>query len=273
VGAVKEIVDGELLVAAAVMGGTALAMAVVMGMAYAVYRYYRPLGLRIGTDGVRVDKWLAGHRFIPYRDITGVDVEVGSVTLRVGDDMVRGQSMRREGGKTLLVLGDGTERTFDSALIAAKEEGAVVLALTDGTAVQLIGADQVVAQRIREAMATQERRRATGLRIERLDRGEHDEGAWKARLAEVSKPSGDYRGGGLGETGLLEVVEDPGATPEQRVAAAYALSRIEEVPRHRIAVAAQACADEDLRVALEEAAAGELEVSRIERSMSRFETA
>ena len=154
--------------------------------------------------------------------------------------------------------------------MAKLQPGSLVLKLRDGSEYPLRGADEAIAERIREAMSSQEERRAVGLRIGRLDRREDHLEEWKKRLTELARPTGDYRDGGPGKTGLLEVVEDPGATPEQRVAAAYALSRIEETPRHRIQVAAQASADDDLRKALEEAAEGELETARVERAMERF---
>lgn len=259
---------GELAKALAVMGPTAAAMGLVMGLSFLMYRYYRPSGLRVGTDGVRVERWLS-REFVPYAKVTDVRHDAGPVRLRVGNDIHMGVALRNEHGVHVLTMADGSECRFTNAAVVALDPGAVVLVLRDGSEVRLPGADVAVAQRIREAMATREERRAAGLRIERLDRGERDVATWKKQLNDVAKP-GDYRGGGgIGEKGLLDVVEDPGASPEQRVAAAYALSRIETAPKHRIRVAAQACADDAMREALEEAAEGELALAQLEAAASR----
>ncbi len=213
---------GNLTRAFGATGIVALAAGVVMGVCWLMYRYYRPSRLRIGSDGIRYEKWL-GSGYIPYRDVDAVEARTDGVTLQAG-----------------------------------------------GREIALQGADEAVAQRIREAMATQAERRATGLRIERLDRSEDDVRAWKQRIEALATPSADYRDAGLDDGALLDVVEDPGASPEQRVAAAYALSLGGSSPRHRIAVAAQACADDDMRAALEEAAEGEIAARRVARAMERF---
>lgn len=257
------------------MATTAAVTATVMLVSLAMYRYYRPLRLRIGTDGVRVEKWF-GHRFTPCREVESVSTVPATVVLREGGPggrhgpLLRGTAVRTEHGVKVLTMTDGEERRVPMAAVIKHEPQCVVLHLRDGTQQRLIGADETVAERIREAIATQQDKRSTGLRIERLDRGELDDAAWKERLAELAKPTQDYRGSQLGKAGLLEVVEDPGTTPQQRVAAAYALSQLDDAPKHRIRVAAQSCADDDLRIALEEAARGELENERIERAMMRF---
>jgi hypothetical protein len=88
---------------------------------------------------------------------------------------------------------------------------------------------------------------------------------WKEGLRALVADGG-YRQRALSPEALLSLLEDPDASPGHRLGAAMAL-RIAEHPeaRARIHVAADACADEGMRRALEEAAEGEL----AERTVAR----
>jgi hypothetical protein len=71
--------------------------------------------------------------------------------------------------------------------------------------------------------------------------------------------AGSYRAGGLTPADAAQIAADPRAPRPQRVGAALAVADSSDVEaRERVRVAAELCADEDLRVALEEAAQGEL---------------
>jgi hypothetical protein len=149
-----------------------------------------------------------------------------------------------------------------------KSEGmAVVLQSHDGPDRVLVGAEPALAIRIREAMAAQREHRSSGVRIELLDQGERTAEAWRADLSGLARGSGRYRDRGLSTAELVEVVEDPACSPRRRVAAAFALSHGEpdEPTARRVRIAAEACADDQLRQALDEAAQGQLSERKLKR--------
>ncbi len=145
------------------------------------------------------------------------------------------------------------------------EEGAVVLGSKTGPDRVLVGGEPALAIRIREAMEAQRERHSSGVRVELLDQGERAPEAWRSDLARLTQSAGRYRDRGLDAQQLAEVVEDPTCAPRRRVAAAFALSQGEpdEPARRRVRIAAEACADDQLRMALEEAGRGELSERRL----------
>jgi hypothetical protein len=88
---------------------------------------------------------------------------------------------------------------------------------------------------------------------------------WKKQLMALSQPRGGYRVATLTAEDLERVITDPETTAEKRVAATVALSGLDrERARERIRVVAPTCADPQLRVALERAAAAELDEAYLE---------
>jgi hypothetical protein len=93
-----------------------------------------------------------------------------------------------------------------------------------------------------------------------LDRGGASLDTWRARLTQLAKSgaSAGYRGVALEHDELAQILEDASAPPERRVGAAFALSSNPEM-KLRVRAAAEACADERMRVAIERAEQGELD--------------
>lgn len=109
--------------------------------------------------------------------------------------------------------------------------------------------------------------------IDVLDRKERSIAAWRDALRAALDRTGSYRGAHLSPEQLLDVVADVRAPPERRIAAAVALSATdEEAHKRRIRVAAEACADDDLRTAIEHAAEGEIAEAALDRIYLRHPT-
>jgi hypothetical protein len=160
----------------------------------------------------------------------------------------------------------GRRRFVPRASLDAVEarDGEVVLARVKGDPLRVRTSGQpeadAVVLRIREAIASPEARGAPEL--DRLDRRGRAVSAWLRDLRALAAGPGGYRDASLDLRALLDVVEDGGAPPEHRIAAAAALSGAPDEQaffRARVRVAAQACADTRLREAIERAGEGDLE--------------
>ncbi len=86
-----------------------------------------------------------------------------------------------------------------------------------------------------------------------LRRGERSVSEWRESLASLRKPGHDYRSQSLDEPTLHALMTNPAADAEQRLGAALALSTTPS-ERRRIRVAARACLEPRMRVALEQIA-------------------
>ncbi len=117
---------------------------------------------------------------------------------------------------------------------------------------------------IRGAMA-----RATGSSyapLEMLDRGGRPLAEWRAALQALTT-GGAYRAVGLTRDDLARALGDPDATPERRMGAALALVTTGDPDdRTRVRVAAEACASETLREALEGIARDDVDESAVARA-------
>jgi hypothetical protein len=122
-----------------------------------------------------------------------------------------------------------------------------------------------VARRIREAMAEQGDGAAAAV-LARLEREGRPIQAWLDDVRALSRGAGGYRDVKLDRAELAAVVEDGAATAERRIAAAAALAGDED-GRSRVRIAAQACADERLRIAIEEVTEEEVDPQRIEEAL------
>ena len=121
---------------------------------------------------------------------------------------------------------------------------------------------EVVKLQVESALRSFESRRQAAL-IEDLEPGERSEADWRESLKGLMNRGG-YRSKAVDREQLLRVVEDPGQHPRVRVSAAVALedgARPED--KKRIRVAAQASASPKIRVALEQAADGDVEDSTL----------
>jgi hypothetical protein len=122
-----------------------------------------------------------------------------------------------------------------------------------------IGAAAAVAQVINERLERfrAERGEQAMAALERGSRSSDDYRQMLASLLEAGRAT--FRQGAVDAESLIDVVENPRATPTQRVGAAFALAAHDQVPGERLRIAVNACAEPRLRVALERATGGELD--------------
>ncbi len=101
--------------------------------------------------------------------------------------------------------------------------------------------------------------------IDALDRRGKPLAAWRQELRSLVQRGGGYRSQALPKALLHDLLENGATAPERRVAAALALADCgDEHDKQRIRVAIDTCADEATKVALEQAAEGELEEAALE---------
>jgi hypothetical protein len=109
---------------------------------------------------------------------------------------------------------------------------------------------------------------AAGAKLELLDRGELAFDRWLERLRDLGRGRGGsgYRSVGIERDELAQILENASAPPARRIAAAVALSAADK-PEVKLRVRAiiDACANDDLRVAMERAAEGELAEEELAR--------
>ena len=100
-----------------------------------------------------------------------------------------------------------------------------------------------------------------------LARAGRSAAAWREHLASLLEGVSRYRARSLERADLWVVLEDAAASPELRVAAAVALSAGADADeRRRMRVASDSCALRPLRIALEQASEGQLELATIEEA-------
>jgi hypothetical protein len=194
-------------------------------LTYFIASTFRPTEVIVGSDGIRVQ---AAHRYEFFYDrIERVEAQDKKLVL-----FLRGPS--------------GSSVPF----VAVRGEPGVVAGL---------------AERINEALARakrgEEERPVAGL----LDPAGRSLAAWREALRALVSDAG-YRKSGVTRESLIEVLEDPAAPPGRRIGAALALRGSEHPEsKARIRIVADACVDEALQRALEEAAEDELAEGTLER--------
>jgi hypothetical protein len=120
-------------------------------------------------------------------------------------------------------------------------------------------------RRMRDAM---ESGASAHARTEALARNGRPIAAWREALIRMLDGGTGYRSASLTRDDALAVVRDAGARTEHRIAAALALSASEDAAvKERIRVAAQACAREQVRIALEQAAGGEIDEEALDQAL------
>lgn len=123
---------------------------------------------------------------------------------------------------------------------------------------------QAIARHVDDAL----RAREEAIPAAQLDRAGRAIEAWRSALADLARRRAAYRGEALSRDELVRILERPETSPEHRVAAALALVDSGEPDAHaRIRVAADACANDRLRVALEKLADGEVDDEALERAL------
>jgi uncharacterized membrane protein len=192
---------------------------------YFIVSNFRPAEVIVGSDGIRVQS-AHRHEFF-YDAIERVEAHEKKLVL-----FLRGPS----GGSV--------------PFVAVRGEPGLVAGL---------------AGRINEALERAkkgaEERPVAGL----LDPAGRSLAAWREALRALVSDAG-YRKSGVTRESLIEVLEDPAAPPGRRIGAAVALRGSEHPEsKARIRIVADACVDEALQRALEEAAEDELAEGTLER--------
>jgi hypothetical protein len=193
-----------------------------------VRRLFGPAHLVIGADGVVIRR-LFRDRFVPHARIAAVKVAAQRVELR---------------------LDDGSTVRAKARHLTPEEQVELSTRLEDARRAWLAGtADQAA--------------------LARLDRRGRAPAAWRDALRALLGEASGYREGSLSREDLLRVVESPAAPVERRLGAAMALSADGACEdRARIRVAAEACANPRVRIALAQAASGEIDEAALEEALA-----
>jgi hypothetical protein len=211
----------------------AVLLAILGALGAAVSLLIRRREAVLGTDGVQF-RGAIRRRFYPYASLVAAEPHPRGVRLD-----------RRRGRPVVLPSG----RVFTP-------EGEVYR--------------DVLLERIRAGIAGGGGAGLAQVDLDRLERRGRTLDAWRNDLASLLGEHEDYRKRGLSAADLGAVIEDAGAPVERRVAAAVALgARRPDEARRRVRIATQAAVDDDLRLALERAAEGEIEAAAIEREARR----
>lgn len=189
-----------------------------------------PAKLTVGLDGLSL-RWAGNREIIHFSSLRGVARERDRLVLALHDGRARSLSVRWMG-----------DRFSKSGVTAA------------GFPSRAAYLDAVVS-RIREAM-DQSRRAAAPLPAGALLRGDRDVGAWIRGLrALLDRGAPGFRAAETVPETLWSTVEDGGADPADRAAAAIALTpALDDGDRDRLRGVARVVVSPRLRVALEAAA-------------------
>jgi hypothetical protein len=206
-----------LVKAAAAGGGIALIVATIWAASRLV--------LHIGADGLAFRGPLRRREFIPHEKITHVASDGDAIVLGLaGEDRI----VLRVGG---MQTGQGVERQRALDEQRADEAAAVV-------------------RRIQQAQrAFHEHAAGADALTAVLDRGRQSAREWLDQLRRVGEGAeGAFRTMGVARSRLFELVESTNANASERIAAAIAIrTRIAEDEKPRVRVAAERCAEPELR--------------------------
>ncbi len=225
-------------------------------------RYLRRREAIVGTDGVALEGF-GKRRFVAYSRVRRVARDPKGVRLYLNDGVSVLLPTLSDADAPLPVT-PGVDAPFDPATVKRRiPRGAPVADLYRKD----LARREALFERIEQAMAARGRSKVSQVQLAQLDRQRRTLPAWRRDLRALLAVEGSgYRGAALGSDQLAEVVEDAGAPAERRVAAAIALSsKGDPEARRRVRIAVEACADEDLRAALEHAAEGEIEEAELSR--------
>lgn len=187
------------------------------------------------------------------------------------------------GADGLSIRGEVSDRFIPHRIIDRVEtQGrALVVVLKDGSRVEVAGPSlgyrqrDALRRRLVDAMTEQATADATERTRAMLAMGNRTFEAWRASLRALVRADGVYRQNTVHGAEMVQVLDDPTAPPEQRVAAAMVLAALDEQRDHvrtRVRVAAEATASEPLRGALERVlddALDERSWTRIQRALRR----
>lgn len=217
---------------------------------YALASALRRREVVVGTDGIAYRNTFHTE-FIPYGNLRFLRPDTRGVRL-----------VLKDGRRLLLPTRRAGERPLPLPLPLARQPPRPK---TPAEAQR-----RMLIDRIGAAMAAGGAPPLAQVALDRLDRHGRTREAWRDDLGKLLAPEGDYRNALVSPEDLGALIEDSSAPAERRVAAALALAaRAGDEARRRVRIAVQACADDDLRGALEAAAEGEIEEASLGRAMSR----
>jgi hypothetical protein len=206
-------------------GTAALILAAVTGVFALLVRALIPSQVVIGTDGIAVEGVL-GRTFVAHARVTDVVSTAGAVVLKI------------RGGKPLWLP---TGSRYSSARTRAEESP-----------------HSALLNRIEEAREAGRAGSSRDARAGDLGRAGRSLEAWREHLRSLTS-SATYRRAGVVNEEIAAVLEDAGAPPLRRVAAALALAPVADATiKRRIAGVVRSCADDRLRIALQAAVDDEL---------------
>jgi hypothetical protein len=178
--------------------------------------------------------------------------QLGTTTLRIGTD---GISIHRRWRRQFVPRAEIAGVDVDGATLVVKRRSRPPLA----TPTTGLAEAATLARRVADALAGP----AAAVPAEvlaTLDRGDRSIAEWQRALAALLGESAGYRRGAVVADDLFRVLEDGGAKPERRVAAAAALASLSDpAVKARVRTAAEACVNEKLRTAILRAADGVIE--------------
>lgn len=169
----------------------------------------------------------SGRRFVPYKDLQSISTSDSRVTLRLNN----GKKVRAK------------------ARHLGQEE------------------QDIIKQRIREALALRDERSADLAAFAALDRGQRDIKAWGEALQGIFSKGGGYRQAKLTLEQVAAVLVDPVAPVDRRIGAAMVLSQSGDgEAKSKIRAAIESSVNRKVRVALEAIERGDLENAAIEEA-------
>ena len=189
----------------------------------------RPPRVEVGADGLTIRRRV-GSRFIPFSEVARVAMD----------------------GRTLTLELHGGNRTR----IAASSKNEPQL--------------RAAGRRIALGLAAHADEAAAPARLALLARGPRAVQAWRADLAKLVQQDAGFRRAPLSRDDLEAILAAPSTSPEHRIAAGLALQALDgESAEPRIRVAAEACAQADLREALLAVAEGEQDLAAVEEALAQ----
>lgn len=229
-------------------------------------RFLRRREVVVGTDGVAIEGF-GKRRFLAYSRVRRIARDPRGVRLYLKDGVSMLLPTLAEANAPLPIA-PGVDAPVDPASIQRGIPRSLIL---ENLHRKDVARREALFERIDQAMRAQGQSRVAHVQLAELDRRSRSVSAWRDDLRALLAVEGSgYRGAALGPDQLAEVVEDAGAPTERRVAAAVALSgKGNEEAKRRVRVAVEACADRDLRAALEHAAEGEIEEAELHRAMKQ----
>ncbi|MFO0759117.1 MAG: hypothetical protein U0359_21675 [Byssovorax sp.] len=206
-------------------------IALFLGLLRGVREVLGPARLLIGADGVIIHQAFR-DRFVPYEQIASVSATAEHVDL---------------------ALLDGSTVRAKARHLTAEQRAEVLSRIENAREAWRGGMSEASA-------------------LARLDRRGRSASAWREALAGLLKRDEGYREARLTREELLDALGSASASAERRLGAALALRAAgDEEATQRMRIAAEACANKKLRIALEKVAEGAGDDAAIEEAIAEEE--